>query len=484
MLGRRLAARQQWVSKTDLSRWYRCAYAFWLLESGQISFEETICPFQMSLIQAGQDYQELVEQSATPIAISPADLPALLESNITILGTPLFENKKLKLRGCPDGIDAASGALYPIEIKSHRAPTHLDRLELAFYWLLLQPHRTRPVPPAGVLILRRDGKPVRVDVPVTSALLDEVRQMIGQVRSARKNGVLPRVCGCPVCSSARRDEVIQSVTERKDVSMILGVGRVYSTALEAAGYPTWDTLTDCDPHAVALAVTEAGAKGCGPAKVADWQLHARALASGLPEFRPGTRWPVTGPYLAVDLEYDVTPGKDHIWLVAAAVIHADGADHHSWWADTPQQERDALTGLAALLDQHAGLRVVTWAGGAADVPRLRAAAARHEMPGLAAAITGRHFDAWLWAHHSLRLPTFTMGLKEVSGYLGFRPCTDVADGLDAILRYHAWLASKDETIRTQLTAYNRDDIDALAHTIRRLRDLARQAAAPEMTVSR
>jgi predicted RecB family nuclease len=78
----------------------------------------------------------------------------------------------------------------------------------------------------------------------------------------------------------------------------------------------------------------------------------------------------------------------------------------------------------------------------------------------------------MWAHNSLRLPTFTLGLKEVSGYLGFRPSTDVADGLDAVLRYHAWLASKDETIRTQLTGYNRDDIDALAHTVSRLRDLA------------
>jgi hypothetical protein len=207
-------------------------------------------------------------------------------------------------------------------------------------------------------------------------------------------------------------------------------------------------------------------------KVADWQLHARALASGLPEFRLGARWPLDGPYIAVDLEYDVTPGNDHIWLAGAAIICPDGADHHSWWADTPHQERDALVGLAALLDQHPGLRVVTWADGAADIPRLRAAAARHNLPGLAAAIADRHFDAWLWAHHSLRLPTLTMGLKEVSRYLGFRPCTDVADGLDAVLRYHAWLASNDETIRTQLATYNRDDIDALAHTINRIRDLA------------
>ena len=102
---------------------------------------------------------------------------------------------------------------------------------------------------------------------------------------------------------------VLSVTERKDVSMILGVGRVYRAALEAAGYATWDTLNSCDPQHVADAVTQAGARGCGPVKVADWQLHARALASGLPEFRPATRWPVDGPYIAVDLEYDVTPGQ-------------------------------------------------------------------------------------------------------------------------------------------------------------------------------
>jgi predicted RecB family nuclease len=168
----------------------------------------------------------------------------------------------------------------------------------------------------------------------------------------------------------------------------------------------------------------------------------------------------------------VTPGNDHIWLTGAAVIYPDGADHHCWWAGTPQQEREALAGLGGLLHHHPHLPVVTWAGGAADVPRLRAAAARHSMPGLATAVAGRHFEAWLWAHHNLRLPTFTLGLKEVSGYLGFRPGTDVADGLDAVQRYHAWLASSDETIRTQLTAYNHDDIDALAHTINRLHDLA------------
>lgn len=66
MSGRRLTGREQWVSKTDLSRWYRCPFAFWLLDSGQLTFPETVSAFQMSLIRAGQDYQDLVEQSAAP----------------------------------------------------------------------------------------------------------------------------------------------------------------------------------------------------------------------------------------------------------------------------------------------------------------------------------------------------------------------------------------------------------------------------------
>ena len=260
--------------------------------------------------------------------------------------------------------------------------------------------------------------------------------------------------------------------------MLFGVGRVYGAALEAAGYTTWDALLDCDPDEVTRAVAEAGAGGCGPAKVADWQLHARALASGLPEFRPGTRWPIDGPYIAVDLEYDVTPGNDHIWLAGAAMIDPGGTSHHSWWAGTPAEERDALLGLATLLETHPRLPVLTWAGASADIPRLTAAARRHELGGLAEIVTTRHFDAYLWTLNSLRLPIVSLGLKEVSSYFGYRPCTEISSGLDAVMLYHTWLADRDDTIRAQLTAYNRDDIDALAHIISRLRDLSPGSTPP------
>jgi predicted RecB family nuclease len=471
--------KQRWVTKTDIASYYRCPYAFWLVDTGQITFAETVSEFAMGLIRAGNAYQDLVEQSATEVVISPDDLAQLLRTNVAILGTPMFEDKRRKLRGTPDGIEAARGALYPVEIKSHRAVTHLDQLELAFYWILLDPHRTRRIAPAGVLILRREGKPVRVDVPITQALLTEVKQLIAHVRAARKHGVLPRACGCQVCSRLRRDEVTASVTERKDVTMIWGVGRVFAAALEAAGYSTWDSLAGCDPGLLYATLQKAGVKGFGRSNVEAWQLHARALVSGLPQFRPGAAWPVPPPYIALDLEYDVTPGRDHIWLTGACVVHEDGADHYSWWADTPQEERDALTGLTALLDRHLDLPVVTWSGSSADVPRLVSAAGRHHMPALADAVTERHLDAYVWAQHNVRLPLMSLGLKDVSGYLGYRPSTSITDGLDALMSYQKWCRTKDKQVQEDLIAYNRDDIGALVHTVAALAELA--AAQPTIS---
>ena len=168
MFGRRLPGSQQWVSKTDLSRLYRCSFAFWLLDTGQIAFPETVSAFQMSLIRAGQDYQDLVEQSATPVTISPADLPALLQTELTILGTPLFGEQEAEAAWLPGRHRRCERRAIPRSRSSLTGPPpHLVRLELAFYWLLLQPYRTRQAPAAGVLILRRDGRPMRVEVPVT-----------------------------------------------------------------------------------------------------------------------------------------------------------------------------------------------------------------------------------------------------------------------------------------------------------------------------
>ncbi len=96
----------------------------------------------------------------------------------------------------------ADGALEPIEVKSHKQLQRTDELELAFYWLLLEPLRRREVEqPCGHVILRRDGAPNSVEVEITPRRLREVRRLIKEVRQAREQGVRMRACGCRICSN-------------------------------------------------------------------------------------------------------------------------------------------------------------------------------------------------------------------------------------------------------------------------------------------
>lgn len=147
-----------WVSKTDLTSFLRCPYAWWQIDQGLISVEEVLGPVAEKLVEDGDAFHRDVEAAALP-APEGIDLQKLLATDAKVLGLPVLENTELMIRGAPDGVDAASGALLPVEIKSHKDVRRSDELELAFYWLLLEPLRTRQAEePKGLMILRRDGE--------------------------------------------------------------------------------------------------------------------------------------------------------------------------------------------------------------------------------------------------------------------------------------------------------------------------------------
>src|SRR6266699_2322435 len=152
-----------------MTQYVRCPYAFWLLDKGQIDPADIIDEPQRQRLLEGHAFEEhavkeISQASTTPIAVAP------------------------------DRIDVASGALLPIEVKSHKDIQRIDELELAFYWMLLEPYRTRTdVSPVGRLILRRGGHAELVQVPIRPHRFEEVLRLVEQVRRARRQGVRPRI---------------------------------------------------------------------------------------------------------------------------------------------------------------------------------------------------------------------------------------------------------------------------------------------------
>lgn len=457
-----------WVSKTDLIRYVRCPYSWWLLDRGEITFEDTVDEFQLRLLLEGTEFQGLVESSAELIEVAPEDLEPLMASQVKILATPMFENRRLKIFGQPDGIDAAGGALFPIEIKSHKDVQRTDEIELAFYWLLLQPYRTKRVrQPRGLLILRRDGVAEEVEVPIREHRFEEVRRLLVEIRGSRRNGVRPRICGCNVCSRGRREEVLSATTQRKDLTLIYGIGWNYGPALERMGINTWEDLMSCDPSRVVTAMKQQRYFLSG-AQVEQWKCHARSYAMGTPVvFGNGSSLPQS--FIALDLEYTT-----HVWLIGICIAGGGRRDYHVLWADGARAVKTNLGRLAAILADNSALPILTWSGEGADLPQLRQAAERLNVPDLALAVQERHLDLFQYVWRNLRLPIPGLSLKEVGAYFGIPRLSSVYDGLEAQLMYGRYRRTRGKAkilLRQQLIDYNRDDLDALVEVAGRVRDL-------------
>lgn len=454
--------RSEWVSKTDLTRYVRCPYAFWLLDRGEIAFNETVDDFQRRLLEAGNEFQRLVETRATRIHAEAHDLPLLLHEEAMLVGATEFRNEALRILGQPDGVDTGQGELLPVEIKSHRHVQRTDELELAFYWLLLEPYRDGAVEnPRGYLILRRDGEPEKVEVPIRPERLEEVRRLLDQVRETRRHGARPRICSCVVCSQLRRDEVLQVTWDRKDLSLIVGIGRGYADALEAQGIGDYEALLDRDPGDVVAALRE---RRCfvSAATVEQWQRHAESWTSQAPVYFGEPLHLAADAYIVLDLEYDQT---GLLWLIGTCRVSGEERSYTAYWADDWDAERRNLLQLEADLAEHAELPILTWSGVAADLPRIRAAATRADLDHVVAEIDRRHCDLYGYALRSVRLPITSLSLKDVADYYAVPKVSAIRDGAEADTlyldyRFETYTARR-ETLRQQLIDYNRDDLDAV-----------------------
>ena len=452
-----------WVSKSDLTSYLRCPYAFWQIDSGALAPAEAIDALGERLIEEGVRFERSITEQAVPLP-PEVDLTAAFLTDGRVYGLPRLRNEPLALHGVPDAVDAAGGTLIPVEIKSHREVRRTDELELAFYWRLLDPYRTTdPGEPRGRLIVRRDDAPYETEVRLTPERFAELDAVIGQVRDARRHGVRPRVCGCTVCSGPLRDQIAKQTWAGRDLTLLWGIARQIATHLEALGITDFDELARHDPAQVAADLV-ARRVSVSAAQVRGWVEHARSYREGRAVMF-GPPPPVDGAFIALDLEYDAS-----VWLTAVLICDGDLQEHNYFWADSRREEREALMALEAICATYPGLPIVTWAGCSADLPQLRYAARRHRLDHIYHEVNARHVDLYQYATRSMRIPDPELSLKAVGDYFGVPRISEISDGLEAQFLYAQYHACRDPAERARLqadlVAYNRDDLEATAAMVR------------------
>jgi predicted RecB family nuclease len=463
---------RDWVSKTDLTTFLRCQYAFWLLDTGQVEFDDVADTITARLLEEGRAFQERVVAEATPLP-ADVDFSMLVASDCHLIGFPwLVKNHDYKILGRPDGVRTAHGALLPIEIKSHKEVTRLDELELAFYWLLLEPLRTtKNVDPVGCVIARIDGHPATIEVPLTPTRFDEVFKTIDAIRKARREGVKPRICRCPVCSASKiRGKIVRTALDGKDLSLIYGIGRHFAEALESMGVQSYEDLLILDPREVAHRLRRR-IPNVSPGTVKRWVYHAMSFSRGTPIVFGRERLDFE-EMLVLDCEYDDLDFS--IWLIGACIVKGARREYRFLWANTRRQEREILQQFASLLAEHPSLPVLTWAGTPADIAHLRNRALNLGVSGVADALPSRHVDAYLFLTRNVRLPTHDFSLKGVATHLGFLRRSRIQNGVQANDVYRQYLrarGARKARLKDEVLCYNKDDLDSIMWIVSMLRSL-------------
>jgi predicted RecB family nuclease len=476
-VGRRTGV--DWISKTDLLTYVRCPFAFWKLSQGVITRRDLFDARTQAVIDEGIAFHEQIDAGAERTELATLDaVDELLLTGTTVLNPPLIENAAMMIFGRPDAIVPADGAMLPVEYKSHRRRSRLDELELAFYWQVLSPLRTnQSAVPHGVLVLRDNGQPVPVAVEISERRFRELEQYLVSARDARRHGVQPRVCGCHVCSVVLHDEVQRSVVSGGHLSRINGVGARNVELLKAIDVTNLDDLAASHPLTLWFRLQDAGLPTFSVDLLNAWIQHAIAYRDCSARYF-GAEFPVPDEFIVVDLEY-LTEPVNFVWLAGYMVVSRTQERTVQIWADDdPAAEQALLVDLASGLDQlDPTLPLVTWGGASADAWALGNAASRHGVRDVFD--TRTHIDLKRYAKSSVRLPVEWFRLKTLVGYFALGTHDGQMDGFTAALMYQAAQATRDKNkrrrCRTELMAYNRDDLAATALLVDRLRDICQPA---------
>jgi predicted RecB family nuclease len=160
-------------------------------------------------------------------------------------------------------------------------------------------------------------------------------------------------------------------------------------------------------------------------------------------------------------------------LIGIRVQAAEGSVQHSFWADDSREEKliwnDFLGVLSEIIDPH----LIHY--GSYETIFLKRMCQRQEALKVLRPPHRSATNSFL-SSTPRSISTFN-GLKEITGYLGFRWSGSLTSGLETIVWRHRWEASRAPAVKQALLDYNRQDGEALELVANSLVDLHRGAPA-------
>lgn len=472
----RAAPFKAWVSKTDITQFLRCKYRVFVAHKYNKSFEEFVdSRIIRFLIEQGSRFERSIV-SQMPFE-EVESIETVLDQSVILRSPQLIQNNELGIRGIVDLIATERGALCPIEVKFHKTVQKSDRLELAFYWKLLEPLRKGEPRPKGYVLLNT-GKAVEVELKRSH--FATVERIIADIRLVKEIGTEPAISSeCSYCDL--REECLSLVWEKRGLSMIHGIAGTRQEELSTLGIKDIRALARADTGELHRAWRQLTQYAPGRDEIGGMQMHARSWEQTRPIYFGSVGVPVGNELLVLDLEYD---NFVCVWLVGLLASDTQATECYQFFADETIQEKQILLKLIEMLEKYPTYQILTWDGLRADIPQLEAAWHRQGLPHEELQdLKQRHLDLYQFFRRNYRFPLWSFGLKEIDKYLGFVRKYEDMNGLEAQYLYHQYLSipkrnSQERlSIKQKLLEYNKEDLDATLYVLGQLQSLAHDGEA-------
>lgn len=468
--------RRKWISKQDLVEYLRCKYRVFLSFSTGIPIRDMKETALLQLmLEKGLEFESGVVQDVKPREVQSKEAIEPLSKKSLIIQTPrIFRNHELGIQGIPDLINTDKGKLLPIEIKNHRKVTDTDELELAFYWLLLNPLRKKRVKPKGYIILNTEEI---VEVNLTKEHLWEVEFLLDDLRELLKVGAEPVLSyECKQCNLSK--DCQERVVESGGLSIIYNISYVRERQFKDIGIDSISKLMRVDEEKVNSKLISRFGNTPGVDEIFRMKCHAFSIKSGKPFFfgdKQQARTIASSPLLVLDLEYN----PEHlIWLVGVALRKGNRTTYQQFFAEkaNKDEERRILQSLIHLTQKNSSHLFVTYSGISADIPQLRTAWHRQDFSNRELSrLVERHADVCQFLQMNFRFPMKSLGLDGMEEYLGIQRHSGISSGLEALALYKRYLRTKDNVLKQQLLDYNREDIESTLAIVDKIPELVTES---------
>lgn len=326
-----------------------------------------------------------------------------------------------------------------------------DKLLLAFDTAVLSKELKRDIP-LGKIIHGDDHATLKVK---TSTLAGEVRKRLGTISTLISNPTPPDLVlnrHCAECEFQIRCRKI--AVEQDDLSLLAGMSAKERQKLRSKGIFTVTQLSyTFRPRRRPKRLRDKREKYHHPLKalaIREKKIHI----VGNPKLK------IEGTPVYLDVEG--LPDRDFYYLIGLRIGNGDSAVQHSLWADTVADEGKIWREFLAILETLEKPVLIHY--GSYETTFLKRMNERwHELPESNALPRAIHDAINLVSviFAQIYFPSFSNGLKELAGHLGFRWSNTAASGIQTITWREEWVDSRIPSAKRALLKYNAEDCEAL-----------------------